>query len=559
MPTTHIWNGANATATGSLPYIYDRNYYTLAQPFAPGDTLFINSGTGGIGSVSGALAAMTTGTYDFAPNGGFADLVTDNMVLDAASVMAESGAGKMQWFLGDQFVNAGAIVIGSAAASGNVDALSSSPATLTNQGSITVQDSSTFQMQPIVITDAFVNSAGGLVSVNSGGLFFLSSIAGYGSGGPVNTTNNGVIEVNGYSGVVTSADFQGSYGGSGVLSVRGVPGDDANNASAEIAGPASGTFTVASGKLKFDTTPVGGTVAFLDNNGILYDNAGSYRYQPGNPFGATVLGFQAGDQIDVFGNFLTGLNTYGLSWNQGTHVLTMLESGASVAQFTLSGTYQQSDFHLQVRGDLDVTSPMVITTTSVANAVPAFVYRDTTTGVTGTQSGSPYNGPVGGLQTQFIWPISQDSANITALAPNVYLKGGDGNDALTAIAGNNVLDGGLGSNFLIGAPATGGGNDTFFLDGGQGVTWDTVAQFHPGDSMALWGFVPGQSGTYWGADEGAAGYTGATLHAAFAGAGTALNSSVTFAGISLATEQAHFAISSGSSGGRSYLFVHYNP
>ncbi len=91
-----------------------------------------------------------------------------------------------------------------------------------------------------------------------------------------------------------------------------------------------------------------------------------------------------------------------------------------------------------------------------------------------------------------------------------------------------------------------------------GTTWDTIANFHPGDSATLWGFVPGQSAMAWGANEGAAGHTGATIHAAFADIGTAINGSLTFAGLSLADAQSKLNPLPGTAGGRSYLYVHYN-
>jgi len=70
--------------------------------------------------------------------------------------------------------------------------------------------------------------------------------------------------------------------------------------------------------------------------------------------------------------------------------------------------------------------------------------------------------------------------------------------------------------------------------------------------------VPGKSVVTWADNEGAAGHTGATIHAAFGGAGTAINGSVTFAGLSLADSQSKLSLTSGSAGGRSYLYVHYN-
>jgi len=196
-------------------------------------------------------------------------------------------------------------------------------------------------------------------------------------------------------------------------------------------------------------------------------------------------------------------------------------------------------------------------TTSTSQAIPSFSYTDNVTGASGVSAGQQYAGPVNYLQSQYIW-ASPDGVSMTSYVPNVFLQGGAGNDALTVSAGSNVLDGGLGSNFVIGATGADGGTDTFFLDGTAGTTWDTIANFHPGDSATLWGFVPGQSAMIWGANEGAAGHTGATIHAAFAGAGTSINGSLTFAGLSLADAQSKLSLVPGSAGGRSYLYVHYN-
>ena len=95
---------------------------------------------------------------------------------------------------------------------------------------------------------------------------------------------------------------------------------------------------------------------------------------------------------------------------------------------------------------------------------------------------------------------------------------------------------------MTGATGADGGTDTFFLDGTVGTTWDTIVNFHPGDSATLWGFVPGQSAMIWAANDGAAGHTGATIHAAFAGAGTAINGSLTFASLGLADAQSKLSL-----------------
>ena len=182
---------------------------------------------------------------------------------------------------------------------------------------------------------------------------------------------------------------------------------------------------------------------------------------------------------------------------------------------------------------------------------------DATTQQTIPATGAAYNGPVLGLQNEYV-NVTSDNLDVTASTDNWFIQTGSGTDAIAVHGGSNVLDGGTGSNFLVGATGVDGGTDTFFIDGRQTTpTWDTVDNFHPGDAVTLWGYVPGQSVMSWAADDGAAGYQGATIHAALAGASTPVNGSVTFAGVSLAAAQADFTMSSGTAGGLPYLYVKY--
>ncbi|WP_044563975.1 matrixin family metalloprotease [Azospirillum sp. B4] len=189
---------------------------------------------------------------------------------------------------------------------------------------------------------------------------------------------------------------------------------------------------------------------------------------------------------------------------------------------------------------------------------PLFSWTDTTTGQSGASTGSvSYSGPVDYLKTQQLWSGS-DSVAMTANGPSAFIKGGDGDDALAVTGGSNVLDGGRGSNFLVGSTAQDGGADTFFIDGRGGqTTWGTVVNFRAGDAVTIWGYT-GDSVASWAASEGATGYQGATLHAALAGAGTAVNASVTFAGLSLDDIKNHVTQSVGTVGDASYLYLSYS-
>lgn len=160
---------------------------------------------------------------------------------------------------------------------------------------------------------------------------------------------------------------------------------------------------------------------------------------------------------------------------------------------------------------------------------PPLTVVDNSSNSTVDASGSPYVGPVAGLQNQYA-DITPDNLTIIATTPNWFIATGSGNDAVTVESGNNVIDGGSGSNFLTG----GAGNDTFFVNAqqpGQDI-WSTVNQFHQGDYATLWGVSAADvTAANWFNGQGAAGYTGLTLHTTTAGDTSA---SLTLAGYSTA-------------------------
>ena len=196
--------------------------------------------------------------------------------------------------------------------------------------------------------------------------------------------------------------------------------------------------------------------------------------------------------------------------------------------------------------------------TPVLPAAPGFLFTDPATGTSGSDPGTDYAGPVSYLRHQFIWPGSGGVA-VRAGVPNVFLHGGPGADALTVTGGTNVLDGGGGSNFLVGATGADGGTDTFFVDCRAGVeTWSTIVNFHPGDSATIFGFHAGLSTRPYTALDGAVGYQGVTIHSEINGPGTGILGSMTFAGISQAVAKARFLVSEGRlPDGTGYLLVQY--
>ena len=115
-----------------------------------------------------------------------------------------------------------------------------------------------------------------------------------------------------------------------------------------------------------------------------------------------------------------------------------------------------------------------------------FTITDQTTGQQTFIGGDSYNGPVKGIGQQLI-SMTPDNLNITATAPNVFIRTGSGDDAIdvSKVGGNNILDGAGGSSFLTG----GTGNDTFFLDDRSLASdaYSTVVNFHGGDNITVFG------------------------------------------------------------------------
>ena len=196
-----------------------------------------------------------------------------------------------------------------------------------------------------------------------------------------------------------------------------------------------------------------------------------------------------------------------------------------------------------------VPAPIIVNVT-----INNFLFVNSTNGQSGAMPGTAYNGPVAGLINQLI-QISSDNLAISATTPNSFIRTGSGDDAIdvSAVSGNNVLDGGTGSNFLVG----GAGLDTFFLDARNAAasTWSTVGNFHSGDAATLWGLTAQGFQYAWADGQGAARHEGLTLHAT--GNGGQPEASLTLAGYSTADlSNGRLAMVFGHNDGGDYLYIH---
>ena len=398
------------------------------------------------------------------------------------------------------------------------------------------------------------NADGGVTTINAAGAVlnaglisftgpsdarFTTSLINGSDGSPAVLHNTGSIAAIGASPNFVTTDAGQTLANDGAISVW----NPSNDVQFAIIGPAitgNGSIMLdayAQAELVHDVG-AGQTVQFF-NNGI-----GNSSLQLDDPadFHGTIAGFAATDTITLRNTPFTSFNY--AATDAGSGVLTLTDNGATVASLAFTGSYQTSDFNLGF-GTLSNGQTYTQVTTTQAAGDQMFHITDAALNQSTTDAGVAYTGPVSYLQHQFIWS-SPDAVAISASAPNVFLHGGSAGDALAVSSGQNVLDGGGGSNFLVGGTGA-GSQDTFFLDGRGGVeTWSTIVNFHQGDQATIFGFHKGVSTLPFTDSDGADGFKGLTIHSELNGAGTGVNGSITFTGIDRATADAHFTITSGT-------------
>jgi hypothetical protein len=288
-------------------------------------------------------------------------------------------------------------------------------------------------------------------------------------------------------------------------------------------------------------TPSGGSTAFM----LFRYSAPGMRELTVNSDGVTTPASYF--SIDGGGTNLGNYLTYGDS--------TLFNAGGPIGiNDTLAAPYPPGQEHV-----FSMTDALELNVLGFdVNTLPTtnFSVLDTTTNIPLQTNGTPYSGPVAGLQWEYIYTGS-DNLNVTANVPNVFIHTGSGEDAInvSSAGGNNVLDGSTGSNFLVG----GSGDDTFFVDdrSPSADIWSTVSNFHAGDAATIFGITQSGFDTSWVNGQGATGYTGLTLHVTAPGVPTA---SLTLAGLTLADlSNGQLSTSWGTeSDGTPYLYVHAN-
>lgn len=231
-------------------------------------------------------------------------------------------------------------------------------------------------------------------------------------------------------------------------------------------------------------------------------------------------------------------------------------------QYPIVADRLESDAKLFTPGTMRPPVTVVDPLPPPASGVEQYLVTNMTSGLSDWQEGQVYGGPVAKLRNAFV-TITKDNINITATKPNNFIHAGFGDDAIDVSqfaltnGGTNVLDGGGGSNFLVGGLSS---VDTFFVDGrgATGEIWSTVANFHKGDALTIYGLTSQAFALDWEDRQGAAGFTGLTLHAT--GPGGAIVS-MTLAGYTKADlGNGGLSVSSGNdpASGSDYLSVQAN-
>jgi Ca2+-binding RTX toxin-like protein len=470
--TTHTWK---SNANG---FVLDSTDYTDGQAFVAGDMLVVHSGVLNAAGSKGQVGTLASGSYVFDVSGVNATFYLTSIDLDAASVLQESGGGPLVMSVTDQFINDGLLDVGMSSAAGSLTMrlyADGQTVGVVNNGRIVVQSGSNLAIEPELGTANVLNSAGATITVQDG------SSAEWSSG--LFTSNNtfrndGLLLVSGMSGGGSAIEVSTTYSGTGTVLVSGAAGALASNTFAQFDGAATGTFGVTSGELKFGYGhAIQGAINFYDNNGLLVVQDGADGSTASfAPLGATINGFQAGDQILLDGY----AKTKSYNYDQASHTLKLYsdagDQGSVLAQLTLAGSYTTGDFTLT---PVDVSNTVagasviglysvVISTTSTRNAetAPALPPPSPQPPAPGSPQPSP---PAGGSPGT---PPPASASVINSIAAGDVVTAGAGNVTVYASGSSATVNGGSGNLTFVagsGSYSAGGGAGTDILYGGAGA------------------------------------------------------------------------------------------
>ena len=321
-----------------------------------------------------------------------------------------------------------------------------SGATLISNGTIDATSAS----GSLYIEDAKFNNTGALL-ISGGDDVIVQS--GFTNTGSVSIGVNGKLSLTTTSNTVLSNANTISVSTSGSLVIGG-----------SLAG--NGTITMANFAV-VDMYATTNTLSFLDAKDTL-------RLEAPKAFTGNVLGFEAGDKIDLLATTVTKLNYAG---GTGNGVLTVLNGTSTVATLNLIGNYTTSTFGFASDG---VTGEN-ITITGTANPPRTLNW----TGASGTAFGTAANWDdlTKGLNPATTAPATTDTVEFNSSGGGIsgtgsvanIIVGSVGNGVMDISAGATIVSGSLDAGVIAAASAqigvTGAGTD-LSITGGATVADD---------------------------------------------------------------------------------------
>ncbi len=200
---------------------------------------------------------------------------------------------------------------------------------------------------------------------------------------------------------------------------------------------------------------------------------------------STVVGLRAGDDVSVRG-VQGAASTYrweaaaaGVDGHRGATLVGTVDGAGDVFAVTFAGLLLEDAFLLSAVIEPGTDGAPVLRLRAPDPAAPGdatYAITDVTTGASAVGLLDVYQGAARNLRYQHV-RAGDEPVVLVARASDSLLRGGAGTDALVVYNGNNVLDGGGGSNWLVG----GAGIDAFLVraggDVGAAANWDTILNF----------------------------------------------------------------------------------
>ena len=207
------------------------------------------------------------------------------------------------------------------------------------------------------------------------------------------------------------------------------------------------------GELEFKSS-VADTISVGLNNGLLkIDDLSSFHASVNSTYGELVLdGIGQATSYDFSNGILSfyqpsGQQIASLRFNDQTPSSTGVIARVVNGEVQVTEKIALNGADPSTLGGAVLSQHVVPAPTPQPAPQPAshnLAVHDVTTGTDLPDTSAAYTGPVAGITSQFV-NITPDNLNITAMADNLFIKTGTGNDAVALHGGTNVVDAGGGS------------------------------------------------------------------------------------------------------------------